>query len=128
MSTENEVSEETEVPENTEETAEDTKVETKPEEDEREKLEWPGTKGDGEMRLHFFDLVGLPETLEDEADPTCRIMLALIAEVQQLRIESQDLKDAIQYMSLESFIQSSGRGGASPNRPAPMAMRRIAGK
>jgi len=142
MSTENEVSEAAEVPENTEETskteealvaektseaAEAAEAETKQEEDEREKLQWPGANGDGEMRLNFFDMVGLPETLEDEPDPTRRIILALIAELQQLRIENNDLKAAVQYMTLETFIQRSGRGGASPNRPMPMAMNRIAG-
>ena len=127
MSTENEVSEEVEVPENTEETTEDAKVETEPEEGGREKLEWPGAKGEGQVNLHFLDFAGLPETLEDEADPTHRIILALIAEVQQLRVENHDLKTAVQYMSLETFIQGTGRGGASPNRPIPMAMGRLAG-
>lgn len=131
MSTENQVIEEAEVHETTEETTEEAKADAEQEAEEepepREELKWPGAKGEGEMRLHFFDFVGLPESLEDEPDPTRRLVLALIAEVQQLRVENHDLKAAVQYMTLETFIQRSGQGGASSRRPMPMAMGRIAG-
>jgi len=145
MSTENDVIEAPEVTEITEETAPsetpkpiaeeipetlpDDSVQEAPEEapkeDEREKVEWPGTKGEGEMQLHFFDIVGLPETLEDEEDPKLRIMMALIAEVQQLRVDNYDLKEAVQYMSLETFIQQGNGKGGSPNRRMPAAMYRF---
>jgi len=145
MSTENDVNEAPEVTEITEETAlsetpkpsaeeipetlpEDASEETleaASEEEEREKVEWPGTKGEGELRLHFFDIVGLPETLEGESDSRLRIILALIAEVQQLRVDNHDLKEAVQYMTLETFIQQGNGRGGSPNRRMPAAMYRF---
>lgn len=130
MSTENEVNEEPKAPVDTVEAAvepseEEAPKET-PEEDVREKIEWPGSKGEGAMQLHFFDITGLPETIEDEVDPQGRIVLALIAELQQLRMENHDLKAAVQYMSLQDFMDQKGHASTRGNRPPPAAMYRLA--
>jgi hypothetical protein len=141
MSTENETIEDPQPPETTAETTPgeevktaettpDTEAEEKAEEAvetlERESLTWPGVQGEGVMQLRFFDIEGLPGTLEDETDPQLRILLALVAELQQVRSENMDLKAAVQYMSLESFIAQKGAPGGPRHRPAPGAMYRLA--
>lgn len=133
MSTENEVNEapganetaEGIVLEDVSEQTPETLPEEAPEEEQREQIKWPGTTGEGEMRMRFFDIKGLPETLDDEADPTLRMILALIAEVQELRVDNHDLKEAVQYMSLTFFIQQKNSGGASPGRGMPASMSRL---
>jgi len=131
MSTENEIKEEQETADSPVETAavaaEVMPAEegaAAPEPEAREKVEWPGSDGDGVMHLNFFDVVGLPETVDKETDPTLRIMLALIAEIQEIRTDNQDLKDAIKYMSYQHFLQTKGLSDDSRARP-PASMHRL---
>lgn len=124
MSTPNEATEEEKTPDNTVKTAEE-ETQVEPEEEERERVQWPGAKGEGELRLHFFDIEGLPESLDDETDASLKLMLALVAEIQQLRVENYELKQAVTYMSMEHFMQKKGHG-PSPYRPPPMVMHRLA--
>ena len=128
MSTEKQETEELKTDENKQQDAEDAASESGEGavEEEREKVEWPGTKGEGVMQLQHFDIVGLPATLDDESDPMAKVMLALIAEIQNLRVENYDLKEAVQYMSLDSFLRQQGVQSSQRNRPAPMSMYKLA--
>ena len=131
MSTENEIKEEQETADSPVKTAA-VAVEVMPAEgaaaapepEEREKVEWPGSNGEGVMHLNFFDVIGLPETVDAETDPTLRIMLALIAEIQEIRTDNKDLKDAIKYMSFQHFLKTQGHAGAVGG-PPPASMHRL---
>lgn len=101
---------------------EDAELDSEPEENPREELEWTGVKGPAQMDLEFFSIVGLPETLDDETDPTHRIILALIAEVQRLRARSVEVEAAVKYLALGEHLKNSGKKIRGVGRGAPMGI------
>lgn len=77
-----------------------------------EKYEWPYTKGELGLRLSHFNVTGLPETLADEKTDHGKLVLVLVSEILRLAQDVHDLKEAVQYMSLQEHLRGKGKGGA----------------
>jgi len=85
-----------------------------PEVEEREKIQWPFTKGEGFLQLRYFDLVDLPEFQEDEPDLNGKLLMALISEILHLKGTLAVLVKERQKASFEDWLASQGKGLRDP--------------
>lgn len=85
--------------------------------DEREKISWPYTEGTSELYFKFFDIVDLPEFLDEENSKEGRLILALISEVLHLKASLSVLVKERQQASFQEWMASQGKGVMNPGAP-----------
>lgn len=79
-------------------------------EDEREKISWPYTEGTSSLSFRFFDIVDLPEFLDEEDSKEGRLIMALISEVLHLKGSLAVLVKERQQESFQNWLASQGKG------------------
>lgn len=87
-------------------------------EDEREKIPWPYTKGDSSLSFRFFDLVDLPEFLDEEDSGEGKLVMALISEILHLKGSLAVLIKERQKASFEQWLSTQGKGLRNPGAPS----------
>lgn len=83
-------------------------------EDEREKISWPYTEGTSSLSFRFFDIVDLPEFLDEENSNEGKLIMALISEVLHLKGSLAVLVKERQQESFQNWLASQGKGVMDP--------------
>lgn len=89
-------------------------------EEERLKISWPYTKGEGHIPLRFFDLVDVPEFPDDEPNEQGKILMAMISEIMHLKETVAFLVKERQKASFEQWLATQGKTLREPGVPTDL--------
>lgn len=85
--------------------------------EEREKIEWPYTKGTSRLAFRHFDLENLPEFLDEEETPEGKLIMSLISEIFYLKGSLAELVKEHQKKSFEEWLKTQGKSMRDPGSP-----------